>query len=223
MDNKQTSKPKNAYSKGIRFYDSFITGSAWWSHLYMNCFWQVDDNEVAKEVLGMIPPDFSGRLLDVPAGTLVFTASTYACLPNASIVGVDYSREMLAVAEQRKQDMGLSQLSLEWGDVGQLPYEDESFDMVLSMNGFHAFPDKERALAELYRVLKPGGCFLGCFYVKGKKRISDALVRLILNRKGVFVPPHFTMEEMEEKFNSFYRGGVEISNHNSIMVFRCIK
>lgn len=223
MCSEQSSKPKNAYKKGIRFYDNFITGSTWWSHLYMNCLWQVDDNKIAREVMGMIPSDFSGRLLDVPSGTLVFTASTYAGLPNASIVGVDYSREMLAVAEQRKQDMGLSQLSLEWGDVGQLPYEDESFDIVLCMNGFHAFPDKERALAELYRVLKPGGCFLGNFYVKGERRIGDALVRLVLNRKGVFVPPHFTKEEMAEKFKSLYKGGVEVSNHNSIMVFRCIK
>jgi len=38
-----------------------------------------------------------------------------------------------------------------------------SFDIVLSLNGFHAFPDKEAAYRETYCVLKPGGIFCGCF------------------------------------------------------------
>ena len=52
------------------------------------------------------------------------------------------------------------------GDVGALPYADGIFDIVLSLNGFHAFPDKEAAYRELFRVLRPSGCF----YVKGEQK-----------------------------------------------------
>ena len=46
--------------------------------------------------------------------------------------------------------------------MGALPYEDDTFDIVLSLNGFHAFPDKEAAYREVFRVLRPGGTFLIC-------------------------------------------------------------
>ena len=42
--------------------------------------------------------------------------------------------------------------------------ENESVDTVVSMNGFHAFPDKQKAFHEIWRVLKPGGNFIACFH-----------------------------------------------------------
>lgn len=42
-------------------------------------------------------------------------------------------------------------------------YHTETYDIVVSMNGFHAFPDKERAFRETWRVLKNGGTFIACF------------------------------------------------------------
>jgi len=53
-------------------------------------------------------------------------------------------------------------------DLGkEATFYDGSFDAVLSLYGFHAFPDKEAAYREICRVLCPGGTFCGCFYVKG--------------------------------------------------------
>ena len=69
-------------------------------------------------------------------------------------------------------------------DVGSLPMADESFDIVVSMKGFHAFPDKRRAFSETWRVLKTGGDFIGCFCIKGKSKRTDWLVRDILAKKG---------------------------------------
>lgn len=51
--------------------------------------------------------------------------------------------------------MGLENVTFRQGDVGALPFDDASFDAVLSLNGFHAFPDKEAAYREVFRVLKP--------------------------------------------------------------------
>ena len=61
------------------------------------------------------------------------------------------------------------------GDVGKLPTENETFDMVLSMNGFHTFPDKDKAFQETWRVLKKDGTFIACFYIKEKSRVTDWL------------------------------------------------
>ena len=62
----------------------------------------------------------------------------------------------------------LKNVTFRQGDVGALPYEDDTFDIVLSLNGFHAFPDKEAAYREVFRVLRPGGTFCGCVYVMGE-------------------------------------------------------
>ena len=67
-------------------------------------------------------------------------------------------------------------------------------------NGFHAFPDKQRAFQETWRVLKPGGDFIACFYIKGKSKRTDWLVENILAKKGWFSPPFQTEEELKDIF-----------------------
>ena len=70
------------------------------------------------------------------------------------------------------------------GDVGALPYADDTFDIVLSLNGFHAFPDKEAAYRELFRVLRPGGTFCGCFYVMGEHKRTTGLFGMFMKKRG---------------------------------------
>ena len=65
--------------------------------------------------------------------------------------------------------------------------ENDSFkllDTVVSMNGFHAFPDKQKAFHEIWRVLKPGGDFIACFYIRGKSKRTDWLVKNILAKEN---------------------------------------
>ena len=66
---------------------------------------------------------------------------------------------------EKAERLHLKNVTFRQGDVGALPYADDTFDIVLSLNGFHAFPDKEAAYREVFRVLRPGGTFCGCFYV----------------------------------------------------------
>lgn len=193
-------KIQSSYKRSKNIYDKTLTQGNFWSRLYIRLFWGgVDDVKIAEELLSFIPDDFSGRLLDVPVGTAVFTHEKYKRMKNADMICLDYSEDMLEQAKKRLPDIGLIQ-----GDVGSLGFENESFDTVLSMNGFHAFPDKEKAFSETCRVLKKGGTFLCCFYIKGKSKITDLLVKNILSKKGWFTPPFDTEESLKARLEKMY-------------------
>ena len=216
-------KTKKAYALSRNVYDDTLTQTKWWSKLYIRCFWGgVDDVAIANHVLDMIPDDFAGKLLDVPVGTGVFTAGRYQSWPKAQIVGLDYSRDMLDQAKKRFSFHQLENTICIQGDVGNLVFDDEEFDVVLSMNGFHAFPDKERAFSETARVLKKGGIFCGCSYIKGQNRRTDLLVNAVLAPKGWFAPPFQSLDELRTKLAARY-AKVEIQNQQSMACYRCVK
>ena len=173
-------------------------------------------------LLEWIPDDFSGSLLDVPIGTGLFTAAKYAGMGNARITCLDYSSDMMAIAERRFARAGIASVRFVQGDVGALPFEDDSFDMVLSMNGFHAFPDKEAAFRQTRRVLKPGGLLVGCFYVCGNVGRTDFCVNRFYVPMGHFTPPFMTQAELDAKLRSMY-AEVRLCNIGAIAYFRCVK
>lgn len=214
-------KIQNAYESSKDIYDDVLTQGSFFSRMYIRLFWSgTDDNDIARKVLSYIPDDFSGDLLDVPVGTAVFTERKWASLKNARITCLDYSVDMLGQAEKRLG--GNAHISCVQGDVGNLQMEDESFDIVVSMNGFHAFPDKERAFSETRRVLKTGGDFIACFYIKGKSRRTDWLVKNVLAKKGWFSPPFQTEEELTDILRKMYRK-TDIHVDGSMVYFHCIK
>ncbi|MBR3227568.1 MAG: class I SAM-dependent methyltransferase [Erysipelotrichaceae bacterium] len=196
---------KDSYELSKNIYDDVLTQNRWWSRLYIKIFWKgVDDNVIAERVLSYLPKDLDGRVLDVPCGTLVFTANRYRKMAKAKIVCLDYSEDMLEKAKARAGSAGLPNIEFIRGDVGALPFASESFDAVLTMNGIHAFPDKERAWKEIKRVLRPGGKLIGCYYIKGESKITDWLVSNILAKKGWFTHPFDTKNSLFERLGSDY-------------------
>jgi ubiquinone/menaquinone biosynthesis C-methylase UbiE len=129
---------------------------------------------------------------------------------------------MMENARKRAEEMKLNNVSFVQGDVGALPFADESFDLVLSLNGFHAFPDKDAAFRETYRVLKPGGIFCGCFYIAGEFRRTDWFVRRFYEPKGFFTPPFETKESLTARLQSMY-DEVNVSAVRAEGIFSCRK
>lgn len=214
-------KIQDAYESSKNIYDGILTQGNFFSRMYIKLFWSgTDDNEIARKVLSYIPDDFSGKLLDVPVGTAVFTQRKWSTLKNAHITCLDYSTDMLEQAKRRLD--GQAHINFIQGDVGNLQMDDESFDIVLSMNGFHAFPDKQKAFSETCRVLKSGGDFIACFYIRGKSKRTDWLVKNILAKKGWFTPPFQTEEELKNTLQKMYKE-VELHVDGSMAYFHCVK
>jgi len=95
-------------------------------------------------------------VLDAGCGTgLLLEQEALAVGPEGRVEGVDYSEDMLEQARQRCAD--LPQVGFHQGSVETLPYEDASFDALSCTQCLLYVDELDRALAELYRVLKPGG------------------------------------------------------------------
>ena len=206
-------------------YDGIITRSTLIGKLMDSLIWGLDKELAAKwidDALAPIPSDFTGSLLEVPVGTGVLTMPLYASLPRAAVTCLDYSADMMENAEKRADAMNISNITFVQGDVGSLPFEDESFDIVLSLNGFHAFPDKDAAFRETFRVLKKGGVFCGCFYIGGEFGRTDWFVKHMYVPKGFFTPPFETKESLETRLRALY-AEVEVYTVRSEGIFRCRK
>ncbi|HEX6980323.1 MAG TPA: metalloregulator ArsR/SmtB family transcription factor [Alphaproteobacteria bacterium] len=118
----------------------------------------VDDREVERRVLELIPPDRIETLLDIGTGTgriLELFGSR-----GVRAVGIDLSREMLAVARANLARAGLSDCYVRQGDMYRLPWTSPSFDAVTIHQVLHFADEPALAIAEAARVLKPGGRLL---------------------------------------------------------------
>lgn len=219
---------QNAYrslGKEATFYDGMITCSTLPGRAVCGLVWNMGRKKNARyleKALSGIPEDFSGRLLEVPVGTGVLTVPVYKTLPQAEITCLDYSPDMMASAQRRAKAAGLANVQFRQGDVGALPFADDSFDRVLSLNGLHAFPDKEAAYREIFRVLKPGGSFCGCFYVKGETRRTDWFVEKLYTPKGFFTPPYETAESLRRRLAGMYTR-VAVETVEAMACFCCEK
>ena len=206
-------------------YDGIITRSTLIGRIIDSLIWGLDKKKAAKwinDALSPLPEDFDGKLLEVPVGTGVLTMPVYRKMEKAEITCLDYSADMMNNARRRADAMGISNVAFVQGDVGKLPFADESFDAVLSLNGFHAFPDKDAAYSETYRVLKKGGTFCGCFYIAGEFSRTDWFVEKMYVPKGFFTPPFETGESLEKRLKGMYEKA-EVHSANSEGIFCCIK
>ena len=219
---------RNAYKvtgNSASFYDGMITYSTLPGKAVCRIVWNMDGEKNLKYLemaLSGVPENFKGKLLEVPVGTGVLTMPVYRDLPEADITCLDYSENMMAAAQPRAKALDLKNVHFMQGDVGALPFEDESFDVVLSLNGFHAFPDKEAAYRETFRVLKPGGTFCGCFYIEGQNRRTDRIIRHLYQPGGYFTPPYETKGSLKKRLEGMY-SKVKVASVEGIGCFRCMK
>ncbi|MDN5001278.1 methyltransferase domain-containing protein [Bradyrhizobium sp. GCM10027634] len=106
----------------------------------------------ASDLLDRILPSGSESMLDIACGTGVVARLAKLRGHTGRLVGIDLNTAMLAVAREKSS-------AVEWieGSALDLPFDANSFDVVLCQLGLQFFPDRPLALKEMVRVLKPGG------------------------------------------------------------------
>jgi SAM-dependent methyltransferase len=142
----------------------FPTGRAWAEDLeYPDELSRIPD-AVAESFAGVANPWSLGRVepgddvLDLGSGAGV--DSLVAALmvgPEGSVTGIDMTPEMNAKARDGAATVGLHNVSFVEGEVEELPFDDGSFDVVISNGVIDLIPDKDAVFSSIYRVLRPGG------------------------------------------------------------------
>ena len=97
------------------------------------------------------------RILETAAGTGVVTEELHRALPGAEIIATDLNAPML---EQAARRLDISNVHFQAADAQALPFESNSFDLVVCQFGVMFFPDKVQANSEARRVLVEGGRYL---------------------------------------------------------------
>jgi SAM-dependent methyltransferase len=120
------------------------------------------------------------RVLDIAAGT--GNAAIPAALAGADVTASDLTPELLEAGRARAADAGVE---LDWAeaDAENLPFEDESFDVVMSCIGVMFAPQHQRAADELVRVCKPGGTIALLSWT------PEGMLGALFRTMGPFMPP----------------------------------
>lgn len=110
-----------------------------------------------QRLVELVRPEKHWQALDI-ATAAGHTALAFA--PHvAQVTATDITAEMLVEAEKLARERGVTNITITRADAEQLPFTDGSFELVTCRIAAHHFPDVPRFVAEVWRVLKPGGAF----------------------------------------------------------------
>ena len=143
--------------------------------------------ELMMDFAGLKPGD---RVLDIAAGTgdtSIIAARRVG--PTGHVLATDLSPSMLEVATDEAHKAGLSNLETRVMDARSLELESDSFDAVISRMGIMLMPEREKALAEILRVLKPGAKLAAIVWSTAERNLSSLLPQMIARRHAMLPLP----------------------------------
>ena len=175
-------------------------------------------HDAAAEI-GTLPA--GARVLDVPTGSGVALRGVRP-RQGLDVVVADISATMLERACATATRLGVAdQVTPTVADVGDLPFDDATFDLVVSFTGLHCFPDPHRAIEEMVRVLAPGGV------ITGSSLFTDTGPRYVpLRRAGTragILGPMCTSGEARTWLREAGCDDVELSLHGALGYFRAVR
>ena len=123
-----------------------------------------DGRDPSAEALALVVDAAPRRVLEVGCGTGAFAVRVASALPDAEVVATDQSERMVELTEGRG-------ITAQVADAQELPFDDDSFDAVAALWMLYHVPDIDRGLAEIARVLQPGGLLVAV--TNGDRHVAD--------------------------------------------------
>lgn len=153
------------------------------------------------------------NLLDIGCGT-GFLIDILSKEKEAKFTGLDLSPEMIKQAQSKN----IKNARFVEGRSDEIPFNDDTFDIITCSQSFHHYPDTDKAMKEALRVLKPGGLYIlsdtGCgpFKMLGVK-VDDFIYRVFSNTGDCNV------SYMEKTVKDMQKNGLEVVNKEKITTF----
>jgi demethylmenaquinone methyltransferase/2-methoxy-6-polyprenyl-1,4-benzoquinol methylase len=139
-----------------------------------------------KKALKELKTSQPAYLLDIATGTADFALLAHKILKPRKIVGIDISKEMLKIGEEKVEKANCQQvIDLQPGDAEAINFAENTFDAVIVAFGVRNFQNLEKGLQEIYRVLKKGQRFVVLEFSKPKNKSWHKLYNLY---NGVVAP-----------------------------------
>ena len=141
--------------------DSLFERFAW---LYIFCREHLFRDDTQRMITALWPeekPKAGEKVIELGCGPGFYSCGLAERFREISVLGVDRSPRQLEWAGKKRDSLGLNNCRFQSGNVLGLSHPDESFDVLVASRLFTVLPERRRAVAEIYRVLQPGGrCFV---------------------------------------------------------------
>lgn len=141
--------------------ESLFEHFAW---LYIFCrekLFRDDTERMTRVIWPNGEPAAGEKAIELGCGPGFYSCNLAERFPALSVLGVDRSPSQLKWARDKRNALGLSNCRFRSDNVLALPHPDDSFDVVVASRLFTVLPNRRRAVAEMFRVLRPGGrCFI---------------------------------------------------------------
>jgi ubiquinone/menaquinone biosynthesis C-methylase UbiE len=139
----------------------------------------------------------AGRVLDIGTGPGRLPVVLANECPLLQVTGLDLSADMVKIATQEAQRRGLKNATFRQGSASELPFPDAEFDLVISTLSFHHWKQPEKALDEIYRVLREGG---EAWIYDVPRQMDRAAWEYLKQRYGFLKAWLFRLHAFEEPF-----------------------
>ncbi len=204
-----TSQNKNIWDRFAPVYNGFVTGTPGnkraYHAMYRRIRHVIKDQEVLELATG--PGVIAKKVADEAK----------------SMIATDFSEKMLAVA---RRGVVPGNLTFEQADASALPYEDESFDVIIIANALHVIPNPEKVLSEIRRVLRKDGILIAPNFIHDNTKKASAFFSKALSCAGVNFQAKWDAKGYLDflEHNGFYVNGAKQLNSTIPLVYtECTK